>query len=208
MTIDKLQENETDVEVDFTLDSLVDEYKENNKDNLDAKKDKMEIFLATFMDEINKNQKRELTAVNDDGTEYQLEDNDQIGLVSTIQKYRTVLLEVASLAYIKSKGNNPKLLDAIVSLIGNLEKTVRDDRKEKAKKKEKEDNKATFNQLIEAIGVITNKQIETKPELGLVILDPTVSLYDTATNENVGKINPAELSLGIIQLDIDGNEVK
>ena len=53
-------------------------------------------------------------------------------LINLVQKQRTLLLDIATQTYI-SKPSNCKLLDSINTLVSQLEKSVRDDRKEKAK---------------------------------------------------------------------------
>lgn len=131
-------------------------------------------------------------------------DPNQHALIRAIQKHREMILHNATVAYVKNP-NNPKLLDALNSLITALEKSVRDDRKEKAKDKDREENRASFNQMVEALKNIKESTIvlpEWSPEL--ILLDPSVSIQ-----EHIGELNfkPDELVQGNFNVDFDGNKV-
>lgn len=135
----------------------------------------------------------------------QQDENDpaQKNLTGAIQKYREMLLNIATRSYLEKPGN-PKLLEGLISLLGQIDKSVRDDRKEEAKKVEREDNKVSFNQMVEAMKMITNGTLAA-PSWGdaptwLDASDSDIDLSDI-------KIKDAELDLGRIQLDLDGNVV-
>ncbi|UQT02697.1 hypothetical protein YUBABA_01340 [Serratia phage vB_SmaM-Yubaba] len=74
-------------------------------------------------------------------------------LVGIIQKQRTLLLDIATQTFI-NKPNNPKLLDSINTILAQLEKTVRDDRKERLKDRELEDNRANFATFVNALNEV------------------------------------------------------
>lgn len=133
------------------------------------------------------------------------EDPDQRALVDAVQESKALLLNFATLSYIQ-KPNNPKMLEAITSLIAGIEKTVRDDRKEKAKEKEKEDDKVSFNQMLDAMKEISSGNIQLPSfNIGSFILDPSKSL--TATSPTINPITPAELTQGNGLVDLKGEVV-
>lgn len=107
-------------------------------------------------------------------------------LVNIIQKHRTLVLDIATHTYI-SKPNNPKLLDSINTILAQLEKTVRDDRKERLKDKELEDNRANFATFVNALSEISAGRISI-PNYGTqaIILDPmapVITMEDDPDNE-------------------------
>jgi len=131
------------------------------------------------------------------------EDVEQDHLTTSLQKHRALLLKFATLAYMK-KPTSAMLLSSLISLVGSLEKSVRDDRKERSKKEEGESNQISFNQIIESLNAISQGAVVT-PTFNLTsfILDPTKSLVDI---ENEFKpIRPEELQQGNALVDIDGN---
>lgn len=133
------------------------------------------------------------------------EDPDQKSLVDAVQESKALLLNFATLSYIQ-KPNNPKMLEAITSLIAGIEKTVRDDRKEKAKEKEKEDDKVSFNQMLDAMKEISSGNIQLPSfNIGSFILDPSKSL--TATSPTINPITQAELTQGNGLVDLQGEVV-
>lgn len=133
------------------------------------------------------------------------EDPSQKALIRAIQKHREFILNVTTQAYIKNP-NNPKLLDALNSLVSNLEKSVRDDRKERERAKDKEENRASFSQMVEALKQLSNNTISVPTwSQPMKLFDPNES-FTTITNEDF-TIKPDELSQGIITLDFDGNKV-
>lgn len=136
------------------------------------------------------------------GTE---EDVDQIELVKMVQKNRAFVLEYAMSAYLDNPKNGT-LLEGVASLLTQIEKVVRDDRKERMKKKESEDNVISFNQMMEAVNNINNGTINLpKFDLGHFILDPNKPL--NGDKQFFNPINEHELSQGIQQLDFDGNKL-
>ncbi len=133
------------------------------------------------------------------------EDVDQVELIKMIQKNRAFVLEFAMSAYL----DNPKnghLLEGVTAILTQIEKVVRDDRKERLKKKENEDNAISFNQMMEAIQNMNNGSISIPTfDLGEFILDPSKSLMGEKKFFN--PISEHELGQGIKQLDFDGNEI-
>lgn len=119
-------------------------------------------------------------------------------LINLVQKQRTLLLDIATQTYI-SKPSNCKLLDSINTLIGQLEKSVRDDRKEKAKAKEMEDNKTSFAAFVNALNEVANGKlvIPNYGDMG-IILDPLKPV--TQLNSET-MIRPEELDQGLIVVD-------
>jgi len=132
-------------------------------------------------------------------------DEKQVTLVDTLQQSRALLFQYAIQQYV----GNPKsasLLEGIVSLIGHMEKAVRDDRKEKAKEKENENNIVSFNQMVEAMKSISAGKIALPVfDMKAFILDPTKSLLPT--NAVIPPIKPEELAQGNQIVDIEGNPV-
>ena len=119
-------------------------------------------------------------------------------LINLVQKQRTLLLDIATQTYI-SKPSNCKLLDSINTLIGQLEKSVRDDRKEKAKAKEMEDNKTSFAAFVNALNEVANGKlvIPNYGDMG-IILDPLKPV--TQLNSET-MIKAEELAQGLIVVD-------
>jgi hypothetical protein len=119
-------------------------------------------------------------------------------LINLVQKQRTLLLDIATQTYI-SKPSNCKLLDSINTLIGQLEKSVRDDKKEKARAKEMEDNKTSFAAFVNALNEVANGKlvIPNYGDMG-IILDPLkpVTQLDSET-----MIKVEELAQGLIVVD-------
>lgn len=75
-------------------------------------------------------------------------------LLNIVQKQRKLILDIATQTFI-NKPNNPKLMDSINTLLGQIEKSVRDDRKERLRDKELEDNKANFATFVNALNEVT-----------------------------------------------------
>lgn len=134
------------------------------------------------------------------------EDIEQKQLVQAIQSHRSMILDIASSAY-SNKPGDPKLLEAISSLLTQLEKSVRDDRKERAKKSEQEDNKVSFKQMVEALRQLGTGEIKlpTFSSKQMMFLDPNVSLSEIG---DLGRIKEKELDMGSISVDFDGQEMK
>lgn len=119
-------------------------------------------------------------------------------LINLVQKQRTLLLDIATQTYI-SKPSNCKLLDSINTLIGQLEKSVRDSRKEVQKAKEMEDNKTSFAAFVNALNEVANGKlvIPNYGDMG-IILDPLKPV--TQLNPET-QIKPEELDQGLIIVD-------
>lgn len=133
------------------------------------------------------------------------EDPNNAGLITAVQRNKAILLDYAMMTYMRNP-TNPKMLESITSLLAQIEKTVRDDRKEKAKAKEKEDDKLTFNQMMDAMKQISSGQIQLPTfNIGSFLLDPSKSLLGPAAN--IAPINPAELEQGNALVDIEGKKV-
>lgn len=134
-----------------------------------------------------------------------LEDEDQNKLVEAIQQNRALLLNYAMQQYL-AKPSSASLLEGVSSLIGHMEKTVRDNRKEKAKKKEGETNVLAFNQMLEAMKTISSGAVSLPVfDMTGFLLDPNKSLLDAA--KDIAPIKPEELVQGNSLVDIDGNPV-
>jgi hypothetical protein len=132
------------------------------------------------------------------------EDIDQTALIKVIQENRANILQYAMGQYLQ----NPKsasLLEGVTSLIGQMESTVRNDRKERAKKKDAENNVLSFNQMLDAMQNISNGAIVIPHfDMSDFILDPSKTLL---TQADVAPIKPEELVQGNELIDIDGNAV-
>lgn len=133
------------------------------------------------------------------------EDEEQEGLVTSIQKHRSLLLKFATLAYMK-KPSSAMLLSSITSLVAAMEKAVRDDRKEKAKKEENQSNQFSFAQIVESLNAIAKGAVVTPTfELTSFILDPSKSLMEIA--DGFKPIKSEELTQGNSLVDMDGNAI-
>ena len=135
-----------------------------------------------------------------------IEDEDQTQLVDAIQEHRTLLLKYVTQQYL----SNPKsasLLIGLISLINDMEKTVRDDRKEKMKKQDSQNNIVAFNQMVDAMKSISAGKIDLPVfDMQAFILDPSKSLI-TPTMEGINPITAEELVQGNSIVDIDGKTV-
>ena len=135
------------------------------------------------------------------GTE---EDIDQEALVKMVQQNRAFLLEYAMAAYLDNPKNG-ELLGSVTSIIAAIEKTVREDRKERMKKKESENNALGFNQLMEALQNISSGGIKIPVfDMKDFILDPSKSILQ---NAQVEPIKDDELEQGNSLIDLEGNPV-
>jgi hypothetical protein len=132
------------------------------------------------------------------------EDQDQKSLVTIIQENRALLLKYAMGKYLE----NPKsasLLEGVTSLIAHMEKTVRDDRKERAKKADSQNNVLAFNQMLDAMAKINEgKVLMPHFDMSDFILDPGKTLLISA---DIAPIKPEELVMGNHVVDLDGNPV-
>lgn len=132
------------------------------------------------------------------------EDQDQTTLVTLIQENRALLLQYAMSQYLL----NPKsasLLEGVTSLIGQMEKTVRDDRKERTKKNDAENNIVSFNQMLDAMKSISSgKIIVPSFDMSDFILDPSKSLL---ISPDIAPIKSEELVMGNGLVNIDGEAI-
>lgn len=134
------------------------------------------------------------------------DDPQQNGFIQSLQKHRKMILDVSSKAFILKPGN-PKLLEAIGSILGAMEKSVRDDRKEKFKKDEAEENKLTLRQMVEGLNKLRIGEIRVPSFVDTeFLMDPTKSLMAVAPD--MQRIKESELTTGLQILDFDGNVVK
>ena len=134
-----------------------------------------------------------------------LEDEDQNKLVEALQQNRALILKYAMQKYLESP-KSASLLEGVLSLLAHMEKTVRDNRKEKAKKKEGESNVIAFNQMMDALKTISSGAVALPAfELSSFILDPSKSLIPAGAN--ITPISPAELVQGNSLIDINGEPV-
>ncbi|MNM09002.1 hypothetical protein D3C81_190820 [compost metagenome] len=133
------------------------------------------------------------------------EDIDQETLVKMVQKNRAFMLEYAMAAYLDNPKNG-ELLGSVTSILAAVEKSVREDRKERMKKKDAENNKLAFNQMLDAMQSINNGSIKMPVfDLSDFILDPNKSLVPE--NSTMLPIQEGELVQGNSVVDIDGNPV-
>lgn len=125
-------------------------------------------------------------------------DNEN-SVLKIIQKQRTLLMDIATTAYI-NKPNNSKLLDSINTINAQIEKSIRDDRKERLKDRELEDNKANFATFVNALSEISSGRI-VMPNYGehCLVLDPLAPIYQDEDPDN--EIKDEELYLGRQILD-------
>jgi hypothetical protein len=134
-----------------------------------------------------------------------LDDTDQEQLIKTLQNNRSHILKYALQAYL-NKPNSASLLEGVNALLGQIEKTVRDDRKERAKKRDAEGNRLVFNQMLEAMDKIAGGHVAMPSfDYTAFILDPNKPLVDVTTLSKA--IKPDELKQGISICDIDGNPI-
>lgn len=108
--------------------------------------------------------------------------DDESDFIKMVQRQRTLMLDIATQTFI-SKPNNPKLLDSINTLLAGLERTVRDDRKERLKDRELEDNKANFATFVNALNEVAAGRL-VMPNYGgqAIVLDPMAPLPGLSNN--------------------------
>lgn len=143
----------------------------------------------------------QIQAVLDGGHSVENE-NSLIGLM---QSQRRLLLDIATQTFI-SKPNNPKLLDSINTILAQMEKTVRDNRKERLKDRELEDNKANFSTFVNALNEISAGRIKM-PDYGdmAIILDPLAPVVDLSDDPD-SEIREEEYVQG--RQILDSNQIK
>lgn len=132
------------------------------------------------------------------------DDVEQVSFVSALQKNRQFLLQYAMRAYMEKPGS-ASLLEGVTSLLGHMEKAIRDDRKERMKKQENQDNKLSFNQMLEAMQMIKVGTITVPTfDVSSFMLDPNKSLVEGL---DIKPINEEELVQGNQLATIDGEAV-
>ncbi|QYN80116.1 hypothetical protein PQD71_gp210 [Kosakonia phage Kc263] len=143
----------------------------------------------------------QIQAVLDGGHSVENE-NSLIGLM---QSQRRLLLDIATQTFI-NKPNNPKLLDSINTILAQMEKTVRDNRKERLKDRELEDNKANFSTFVNALNEISAGRIKM-PDYGdmAIILDPLAPVVDLSDDPD-SEIREEEYVQG--RQILDSNQIK
>ncbi|QDB70388.1 hypothetical protein CF8_0219 [Aeromonas phage CF8] len=120
-------------------------------------------------------------------------------LIDCVQRNRRLMLDVATATFIK-KPSNSKLLDSINTLLAGMEKTIRENRKEKLKDRELEDNKANFGTFINALNEVTSGKLKLPTYAGMaLVLDPLKPLTELSIDE---QINEGELDQGRTEIDI------
>lgn len=126
-------------------------------------------------------------------------------LIKIVQAQRTLLLDIATQTFI-TKPNNPKLLDSINTILAQMEKTVRDDRKERLKDRELEDNKANFATFVNALNEVAAGRL-VMPTYGdmAIILDPMAPVITFDDNPDE-EIKEEEWLQG--RQILDSNEIK
>lgn len=133
------------------------------------------------------------------------EDVDQEALIKMVQKNRAFLLEYAMAAYLDNPKNG-ELLGSVTSIIAAIEKAVREDRKERMKKKESENNQLGFNQLLDALQNISSGGIKMPVfDMSDFILDPNKSILPP--NNTLEPIKDDELVSGNQLVDINGEPI-
>lgn len=124
-------------------------------------------------------------------------------LVNYIQKQRSLLIEIMIGNFMKRP--DPKMADAMNTLLGQMEKSVRDDRKEALKAKEMETSKETFELFSKSLNAVIDGRIHI-PTFGKqsLLLDPLKPLI--APEE--AKFKPGEFAIGPQTIDTKSIEIK
>lgn len=127
-----------------------------------------------------------------------LDEDSENELLTAMQQHRRLLLDVAMETFMKKP--SASILDSINSLLGSIEKKTRDDRKEKAKVKEREDNKASFSMFVNALNEVANGTLKI-PNYGntAIILDPLQPFINLDEKES---FRDGELLQGRVELDV------
>lgn len=122
-------------------------------------------------------------------------------LINYLQKQRSMLIEIMVNNFI----NRPcaKMADALNTTLAQMEKSVRDDRKETDRAKELQTSKETWDLFTKSLTAVMDGQLKvpTFGKIGLV-LDPLKNEIDDFEDE----IKDSELSQGIEKLDIKAIE--
>lgn len=124
-------------------------------------------------------------------------------LINYIQKQRTLLIEIMLDNFMKRP--NPKMADSMNTLLAQMEKSVRDDRKEAVKAKEMETSKETFELFSKSLNAVIDGRIHI-PTFGeqSLLLDPLKPLIAPSD----AKFKPGEFQLGRQEIDIKPIENK
>lgn len=154
-------------------------------------------------DPLDTDRMKELIGLLKDSMEGNLEDVEQQNLIRMVQKNRAFVLEFAMAAWLDNP-KNAHLLEGVNQILQQIEKVVRDDRKEALKKKENENNQISFNQMMEAMQKL-NQSGNNLPtfNFGDFILDPTKPI--APSKEFFNPINEHELQQGNQLVDLEGN---
>lgn len=117
-------------------------------------------------------------------------------LIVYLQKQRSLILELMLDNFMRRA--DAKMGDAINTLMSQMEKSVRDDRKEAVKAKEMETSKETFALFAKSLSAVTDGSLII-PNFGpsSLLLDPMKALVDSKE----AKIKPEELLMGNILVD-------
>lgn len=126
--------------------------------------------------------------------------DSESSLLNLVQRHRNLVLDIATQTYI-SKPNNPKLLDSINTILAQLEKSVRDERKERLKDRELEDNRANFATFVNALNEVASGRLEI-PNYGnmAIVLDPLAPIINPNGDHSM-EIKSEELYQGHQILD-------
>lgn len=124
-------------------------------------------------------------------------------LINYIQKQRTLLIEIMLNNFMKRP--NPKMADSMNTLLAQMEKSVRDDRKEAVKAKEMETSKETFELFSKSLNAVIDGRIHI-PTFGKqsLILDPLKPLLPPEQT----KFKPGEFVVGRQEIDLKPIEAK
>lgn len=117
-------------------------------------------------------------------------------LTAFIQKQRSLVLELMLQSFMNRP--DPKMGDSLNTLLGQMEKSVRDDTKEQLKAKEMETTRETFELFRKSMSAVIDGSI-VMPTFGMqaLVLDPMKPVLDAKT----AAIKPEELQQGNILVD-------
>lgn len=117
-------------------------------------------------------------------------------LINYIQKQRSLILELMLQSFMNRP--DPKMGDSLNTLMGQMEKSVRDDTKEQLKAKEMETSRETFELFRKSMTAVIDGSI-VMPTFGMssLVLDPMKPLLDPKKAD----IKPEELQQGNILVD-------
>lgn len=128
------------------------------------------------------------------------EDKEQVDFVTALQRNRQFILKFAMQSYLER--GSASMLEGVTTLLAQMEKTVRDDRKERSKKQENQDNVVSFRQMLDAMNMIKTGSLSIPVfDISNFMPDPNKSLLDGI---DVKPINDNELVQGNQLVTIDG----